>query len=365
MPGIRLSSDKTVSEKPNERDKPELSGQSSFRAAIASGDYRLGSAAISELRQHAPPRYAVVIQLVVSGAVPNVPVLRSRCLANPDSLLKIEQSVGQPFAPTDALSDRFSLVLHDLRMSGVWKRTNRGRLKRSEQVICAHADQDRARGLTFLDIGASGGITTVEAVRTFREKFAGGVHAFLTDLNLWLLRYRRGPIVEYRAVNGEPIMARLGPLGIRLASQRRATALDGNPLTRFYLSREGLRRSMQLDARISLVHPIARNEPDITIMELDCLVYSEALRDRITAVRASNVLNFGYFDAPQICRALGYLHCYLQDGGCLVISKANGQQSDESENGTVWRKEGRRFRWLEDFGSGSEIRSVVDGWLHS
>ncbi len=122
---------------------------------------------------------------------------------------------------------------------------------------------------------------------------------------------------------------------------------------------------MQLDARISLVHPIARNEPGITIMELDCLVRNEQLQDRITAIRASNVLNFSYFDADQICRALEYLHGYLQEGGCLVISKANGQQNDELENGSVWRKEGRRLRWVEDFGLGSEIRSVVDGWLHS
>jgi hypothetical protein len=306
-----------------------------------------------------------MIQFVISGAVPSAPMLRSRCLANPDLLLKIERAAAQSLAPADALSDRFSLVLHDLRMAGVWKRTNPGRLKRSEQMICTHTAAEPARGLTFLDIGASDGITTVEAVRTFRKAFAGEVHAFLTDLNLWLLRYRRGPIVEYRAANGEPIMARLGPLGVRLAKQRQATSSDGNILTRFYLAREEFRRSMQLDARISLVHPVARNEPDITIMELDCLVCNEELRNRITAVRASNVLNLSYFDTPQICRALGCLHHYLKEGGCLVISKADGRQSPESENGTIWRKEGRRYRWLEDFGSGSEIRSVVDGWLRS
>jgi hypothetical protein len=303
-----------------------------------------------------------VIQFVVSGAIPSVPVLRSRCLANPDALLKIEQTAGQSIASTDNLSDRFSLVLHDVRMAGVWKRTNRGRLKRSEQMICAHAIPQPAGGLTFLDVGASDGITTVDAVHAFRKAFAGKVHAFLTDLNLWLLRYRRGPVIEYRAVNGEPIMARLGPLGIRLARRRREPLLDGNPLTRFYLRREEFRRSMRLDARISLVHPIARNEPDITILELDCMVYNVALRNRITAVRASNVFNFGYFDASQICRALGHLYAYLQEGGCLVISKANGQLNDEAENGTLWRKGERRFRWVEDFGSGSEIKSVVDGW---
>lgn len=303
-----------------------------------------------------------MIQFIVPGELPTLSVLRSRCLANPDALLKIAQEIGQPCCSTGELSDRFSLILHDLRMGGVWKRTNRGRLKRTEEMLCAHLPSELHRGLTFLDVGASDGITTVEAVRVLRRAFGEDVQAYLTDLNLWLLRYHRGPVVEYRATNGEPIMVRLGPLGVRLSKQRDETGLRGNPLVRLYLRLDEFRRSMHLDARISLVHPVARAEPGITIMELDCLVWNEQLRDRIDAVRASNVLNLGYFSVPQICDALGCLHGYLRKGGCLVVSKANGPQTGEEESGSVWRKEDCRFRWLQDFGSGSEIRSVIDGW---
>jgi hypothetical protein len=307
---------------------------------------------------------AVVIQFVVSGALPSDPGLRSRCLANPDALLSIDE-VQQPAAWDEEHSDRFSLVLHDLRMAGVWKRTNRGRLKRSEEMLCAHIAPELQQGLTFLDIGASDGITTVEAVRSLRQAFGMGVEAILTDLNLWLLRYRRGPFVEYRARSGEPIMARLGRFGLRLSEPRSETGLNGDRLARVYLRLEGFRRSMRLDARISLVHPVARSEPGITIMELDCLEFNPTLLDRIAAVRASNVLNLGYFEAPQICRALVCLHAYLREGGCLVVSKANGDQTNEAENGSVWLKEARRFRWLRDFGSGAEIRTIVDGWFVS
>jgi hypothetical protein len=309
-----------------------------------------------------------VIQLVVSGALPSLPVLRSRCLADPDVLLKISQEVCRSSAPQE-LSDRFSLVLHDLRMAGVWKRTNRGRLKRSEEMLCTHIPAPLRHDLTFLDIGASDGITTVEALRALRRAFGTEVHAFVTDLNLWLLRYRLGPLVEYRATDGEPIMARLGPFGLRLAKSRREMAADGNPLSRLYLGLEKIRRSMQLDARISLVHPDARSEPGIEILELDCLALDESLVGRIAAIRASNVLNLGYFNVPQIHRALDGIHAYLKEGGCLVVSKANGQpssqQGEEAENGSVWSKDGRHFRWLQDFGAGSEIRSIVDGWLPS
>ena len=303
-----------------------------------------------------------MIQFVVSGAMPSFPALRSRCLADPDTLLTIAGRMGAPSSSEADLSDRFSLILHDLRIGGVWKRTNRGRLRRTEEMLCAHIHPDLRRGLTFLDLGASDGITTVEAVRTLRRAFGSEVHAFLTDLNLWLLRYRRGPIVEYRATNGEPIMARLGLFGIRLATQRRHALPDGNLLVRLYLQRERFRRSMELDARISLVHPSARSEPGITIMELDCLVGDESLRGRIAAIRASNVLNLGYFPLSELARAIAHLHSYLRDGGCLLISRNNDESVCSPENGSVWLREKGCFRWRQDFGSGSEIKSVVDGW---
>jgi hypothetical protein len=315
--------------------------------------------------QFADADRTIVIQFVVSGALPNFPVLRARCLANPDALLTMAEQADERWPGAGELSDRFSLVLHDLRMAGVWKRTNRGRLKRSEELLCTHTDTELQRDLIFLDIGASDGITTVEAVRTLRRAFGEGVQAILTDLNLWLLRYRTGPFFEYRATNGEPIMARVGPLGLRLARPRQESGSGSNPLARCYLRLAKLRRSMQLDARISLVHPIAKREPGVTISELDCLVLEQKLVGRIGAVRASNVLNLGYFEVPQICRALACLHAYLREGGCLVVSKANGEQAAEAENGSVWLKEGCRFRWLTDFGSGSEIRPIVDGWLRS
>jgi hypothetical protein len=100
---------------------------------------------------------------------------------------------------------------------------------------------------------------------------------------------------------------------------------------------------MQVDARISLVNPISRSEPGITILELDCLVRSESLEGRVSAIRASNVLNLGYFSTPQIRDAVGHLHSYLREGGCFVASR----NDDQAENGSAWRKESRRFR--DDF----------------
>lgn len=318
-------------------------------------------------RDAAGPRHADkevcpgVIQFVVPGSLPQLPLLRSRCICDPEALIEIARELDRPGPHTGDEADRFSLILHDLRMGGAWKRTNRGRLRRTEEMLCAHVDPELHAGMILLDLGASDGITTLEALHTLRQAFGEDVTALLADLNLSLQRYRRGPVVEYRAADGEPIMARLGPVGVRLARPRQPQE-HGNLLSRLYLRMEGFRRSMNAEAPISLVHPLARSEPGITVIELDCLVREDSLKGQIAAIRASNILNLGYFSSVQHRQAVGYLHSYLREGGCLVVSRNHDQPTGESENGSVWVKDGDGFRWVADFGGGSEIRSIVDRW---
>src|SRR5947207_3104282 len=147
-----------------------------------------------------------MIQLIISGALPSNALLKQRCMSDPDTLVELSARASQSGSSAGELADRFSLILHDLRMAGAWKRTNRQRLKRTEEMLCAHLSPQLRHDVAFLDIGASDGITTIEALRALRQAFGQNVHAYLADVNLSLLRYRRGPIVEYRASDGEPIM---------------------------------------------------------------------------------------------------------------------------------------------------------------
>jgi hypothetical protein len=199
-------------------------------------------------------------------------------------------------------------------------------------------------------------------LRALRRTFGARVTAIVADRNLSLLRYRRGPIVEYRAADGEPVMARIGRLGVRLARPRQGAPSEANRLARLYLRCVGFRAQMRREAEIPLVHPVARREPGVVVIELDCLVSKECLKDRIAAIRASNVLNLGYFAPPQLRLAVGHLHGYLRDGGCLVVSRNHDEPIGERENGSVWLKHGARFRWVRDFGAGSEIRQIIDDW---
>lgn len=297
-----------------------------------------------------------MIQVIASNVRPSSPLLNRRFLANPDVLLQVADGNGN--AALDA--DTFSLVMHDLRMGGTWKKTGRGRLKETERVLCAALKGKHS--IAFLDIGASDGITTWEAVQSFRQALGADVSAWLADVNLYLHRFRKGPLVEYRATDGEPIMARVGRLGLRLAKHRPALRQSPDPLVTLYLRLTVVRRTMKEDARIPLIHPLARAERAITPIEMNCLERYDFLRDSVDAVRASNVLNHGYFTPGQIASAVSHLHTYLRDGGCLVVSRNIDVGGKELECGTIWRKNGSQFDWIEDFGQGSEVREIVNNW---
>jgi len=158
-------------------------------------------------------------------------------------------------------------------------------------------------------------------------------------------------------------MVRVGPFGLRLANKRRgATQVNGDILVKFYLRRQRLRDAMRFDTSISLVNPQSQSDPGLRIIELDCLCRDQSLVGKISAIRASNILNLGYFEPSQVREAIGHCHAYLRERGCLVISRNADEPSGETENGSVWIKEPARFRRAADFGSGSEVGTLVDGW---
>lgn len=156
---------------------------------------------------------------IIDRLTTGCPALGPGRLADPDLLLEIEEMLAprKEIPEDNNLLQLFSRVLHDVRIGGAWKRTNRGRLRQTEEMLCKHVRLHTEERVSILDLGASDGITTVELVRAIRRARGSTVSAYLADLNLWLRRYRIGRLVEYRATDGEPILARLGRIGLRLA----------------------------------------------------------------------------------------------------------------------------------------------------
>lgn len=294
---------------------------------------------------------------------PDNPTLKRWCLADPDVLLEIVERTSDHDGTTNSeLLRLFSYVLHDVRMNGVWKRTNAGRLRQTEQMLCKYTAPCYREGAYVLDLGASDGVTTVELVQAFRKAWKHSVKVYLADINLSLHRYRIGLLVEYRSAGGEPIMARVGRIGLRLArGNERETEIGA--LARSYLTlATPLRRLMRPDARISLVNPAAASEPAIHLKELNCLDRCDELVGKFAAVRASNVLNLSYFSPMTIMEVVGHIHAYLREEGCLVVSRNVGDPDNEVENGSVWIKRPDRMQRTDDFGSGSDVREIIDSW---
>lgn len=290
------------------------------------------------------------------------PELRKGRLSDPDLLSKTQELFDKAAKPSEksALSRLFSQVLHDIRMGGAWKRTDEGRLKQTEAMICKYLPGSPCNDVSVLDIGGSDGITTVELVAALEKYLGCRVKAYLSDLNLWLERYTLGPLAEYRAVNGEPVMARFRCVGLRLVEQRRGGQIGRDFLSRWYLRLGVLRRRLRLNQRIALVNPAVLTASNIVLHELNCLDFDHSLAGRFSVIRASNVLNLGYFRPEQIAHAVENLHAYLKNGGCLVVSRNADAEGTEIENGSVWLKEPDYMRRVDDFGSGSEVRGIVD-----
>ncbi|MBX3280509.1 MAG: hypothetical protein KF868_21125 [Acidobacteria bacterium] len=267
--------------------------------------------------------------------------------------LSKELSLIAPYL-AEPLASEFSKILAGIRVGGTYKTTGRGRLQATERVICDYYADRLRHPLNFLDLGGSDGTTTLDAVRVFRRKLCVDVKACLLDLHPWLLRYCRGPVTEYRSRFEEPILVRIGKWGLRLN--------DGSDdaLAQKYLQMAWFRRWLKRGGEVKLVNPLVQRDSSITVHAGNCFYREPAFEGRFDVVRVSNLLNLSYFPKPEIRTAIGHLHNYLVEDGLLVISRNDQREETEVECGSLWEKSGERFRHLEDFGGGSEIKSLVE-----
>jgi SAM-dependent methyltransferase len=262
-----------------------------------------------------------------------------------------------PEEPED-VAIQFSRSMEDVFIGRFPKITHGSRLPKTETVLVKHLAPRRDAGLTAMDLGASDGSTTLSLLAALR-RVSAEIIVFLTDKTLYLTEYRRGPIREYRAPDGAAVQLRIGRCAWRLPRPDHRWDLLSRGLVRLYFGRRRLRDGLRLTKRIPLVAPAAARDPAIHLLELDCVQFRPDLVDRFDVIRASNVLNGAYFSEPDLEAIASHLHRYLRDGGLLVVSR-NPREEPGVENGTLWRREATGFAPVEDFGSGSEVRGLVE-----
>jgi len=303
-----------------------------------------------------------MIRCLYPGVVPDRGWLRFVRHPDPDCLLDLAGRFdGRDDERSAELSREFSEVVSSIRVGLTHKLTRPNRLAMPTGALCDRLSAPRNGSVfEFLDVGASDGITTLEAVRMFEQRLGAPVHACLIDPFIRLLRYRTGSVVEYRTPDQSPVMVRLGPIGLQLSSLDTSRDVVSRGLGRWHLGRTGVRDAMQVDASISLVNPLVAADPSISVLEWDILRHNPALSGRFHAARASNVLNHSYFTRRQLQTALSNLHGYLVEGGLLLVSRSRSSNGTESDHGSIWRKSGGWYIHEHSFGDGSEIAEVLE-----
>ncbi len=296
-----------------------------------------------------------MIKYICSGVVPRSRIMKRLCYPNIDRLLQLSaMKWSEKDRAVEKMSGEFSAILSDICINGVWKRTLPGRLKETEHLLCTCLKDRNDREIRFLDLGGADGVTTLDALNALRRNHITNIRVCLADLYFWLLRYQKGPVAEYRSTDGKPVMLRMGRFGLRLWNPH------SSRLARYYLSLSKFRERMEVNAEIPLVNPLVLAEPALTILEMDCLHRNVNLTGTMDAIRASNILSPVYFTHEQILDIVSHLHAYLRKHGYLIVSRNfDSADGEETAHGSLWRKEDNTFIHIEDFGKGSEIKTLI------
>ncbi len=256
------------------------------------------------------------------------------------------------------LCREFSEIVSSIRVGDAWKLTGPRRLEKTAQTLAKLLGPRRGSSLRFLDLGASDGITTLEALRQLRTDCDAAVEAWLLDLYMELHCFELGLLREYRMSDGTPVLLRAGPLGLQLSSLDRTRDPLARLIGRWYLARFSRGRMREIRT-LTMVNPLVRDDAAIHLVRGDVRFRCAELVDRFHAARASNLLNSNYFSPSEIRTALSHLHAYLREDGLLAVSR-NHIEADGLEHGSIWRRTSTAFQRLEDFGGGSYIAPLVD-----
>ena len=310
-----------------------------------------------------------MIKFVCSGPKPQPRLLRFFFHSNWDRLAELT-ALSKDTAPEneDALEDQFTGILQDISFNDVWKKTFDGRLPKTENAILCHLAAESTpansdpEGLNVLDMGASDGITSHNLLNTIRNAGRPNVSITILDFFTVVKRYGKSIVREYRTSGGNPVLLRIGRLGLRLPVTEHDWSFVANWLARWYVGRKDFREAMEEDLTISLISPRVDHDPAVKIVEMDCTEFNEDMVGKFDVIRASNIISPRYgFCGQRLQNVLHHIHAYLRVGGCLVVSR--NESFTEIERGSSWKCTPEGFAHVSDFGGGSEIADEVDNFV--
>ena len=306
------------------------------------------------------------MRLMVNKLLPTghgiLPRLAGRLLHTDPELLNRLHGTGDH--DLEAQSRLFSLAIAGLRFGAAYKRTAPGRLPVAERHLVEawqeSGQSDSSSPIQVLDMGASDATTSLDLLNCLSTNLEAPIRLVAADRDNVLEVWRWGPLVEYRSGAGSPVLARLGPLGVRLPRSGIRFDWLGDWTARLYMACGGVRRRLNKKDTIVLVNPRVTRSGAITIKTMDATRHETSFDQTFDIVRCCNMMNREYFDDAMLTTIASHLDAYLKPGGLLQISRNVGTPDDETEHGTVWVKTLEGLQEVSQHGDGSEVRDVIE-----
>lgn len=300
-----------------------------------------------------------MIRLLTRRAAGPQAFLRWIIHPDPDAIGHLEVQFGNADLERKEIVTQFSRIVSGIRVGRVHKLTRPDRLAEGSRCLARLLRDQSGSEVHLLDVGASDGVTTLEAVEQLESALGTRVRATLMDQYTTLECRGAGWIREYRMQDGAPVMVRFGALGLELSSLDSTRDPLARWLGRRWLAYRARRGPLPVTRTLPLVSPVVRNA-GVRVVEWNLLERNPKLVDHFDVVRASNVLNKSYFRPEQIRRALMHLHRYLKSRGLLLVSRNHTESEGEIEHGSIWRRTAWGFERLHDYAGGSYIAELVD-----
>jgi hypothetical protein len=130
------------------------------------------------------------------------------------------------------------------------------------------------------------------------------------------------------------------------------------PVTRFLywlLARRPIRGPVR--SFVLFDHEVLEHIRAGLVRRIDYDVFTTRMPGAFSFVRCMNLLNLGYFPSESIEVALRNLIESLKEGGVLQIGRTH---PDGISHATFYRKRGTRLEMLQEVGSGTEVRELID-----
>jgi hypothetical protein len=228
------------------------------------------------------------------------------------------------------------------------KQTSAGRFEDLDRLACSIITEHKLDAIH--DVGVSSGVTSLDL---YRALAASGTPLTFHISDKYAV-YRSAGRCPARIIDAQGAVTELyicGVLGKRDVSNKFL-------VTRFLywlLARRPIRGPVR--SFVLFDHEVLEHIRAGLVRQIDYDVFTTRMPGAFSFVRCMNLLNLGYFPPESIEIGLRNLIESLKEGGVLQIGRTH---PNGTSHAAFYKKHGTRLEMLQEVGSGTELRELID-----